>query len=108
MAHTPTVTNDLAAGLHNMADRINATPSITHGRRYPTIPAYIFLVADTLEDVRAAAIAAGERVYRDGDKTYVDITTDMVMLRFAYVPDPAVTVLQRPLDVTDELAGRDA
>lgn len=98
----------LAADFHHLADTIAASPSVDLGRRVPTAPVGIFIPAATVEDVTAAAIANGSRIYRDGVRTYTDITAGVVQLRFFHVPAQEERLLVRPVDVTDELAGRDA
>lgn len=98
----------LASAFHHLADVIAASPSIDLGRRYPEEPIDIIIPADTVEDVTAAAIANGTRIFRDGVRTYTDVLTGVIMLRFVYQPPRDTRFLVRPVDVTDELAGRDA
>ena len=109
MAQTQvTETLTLPDAFRTLADTIAASPSIDLGRRYPDETIDVIIPADTVEDVTAAAIANGTRIFRDGVRTYTDVVSGVIMLRFVYQPPRDTRFLVRPVDVTDELAGRDA
>lgn len=98
----------LADAFRDIADRVTAAPSVDLGRKYPQVRVDVYVQADTVEDVTVAAIANGTRIFRDGVRTYTDINNAAVNLRFFYTPASEDRLLARPVDVTDELAGRDA